>query len=221
MPDYSRSRRLYSDACEVTPGGVNTSLRRVFPQLVFTRAKGAIITDADSNDYIDYHAAFGPILLGHSYEPVNRRVAEAMQTLDPLGMGTTELEIRLARKICQHVPSAEEVLFCNSGSEATYQAIRLARAVTGRMKIIKFQGCYHGWHDSVAMNVITPAERLGTRQPLSAGSLPEVIEQTLICTFNSLDDVEKTIAAHKGQIAAIILELIPPNIGCVLPKQSF
>ena len=221
MPDHSRSRRLYSDACEVIPGGVNTSLRRVSPQLVFTRAQGAIITDADSNDYIDYHAAFGPILLGHSYEPVNRRVAEAMQTLDPLGVGTTELEIRLARKICQHVPSAEEVLFCNSGSEATYQAIRLARAVTGRMKIIKFQGCYHGWHDSVAMNVISAPEKLGQIDPLSKGSLPEVLCQTIVCSFNDLEEVERAITENRGEIAAIILEPIPHNIGCVLPKPGF
>src|SRR5207248_4271801 len=125
--------------------------------------------------------------LGHNHPAVNARVAEAMQAIDLIGAGTIELEIELAKKICQHVPSAEKVLFCNSGSEATYEAVRLARAVTGRKKIIKFQGCYHGWHDSLAMNVITPPERLGQRDPLSAGSLAEVLEQTLICSFNDLD----------------------------------
>lgn len=218
---FEISRQRYALACNFIPGGVNTSLRRFQPHLVITRAQGAILTDADGNEYIDYQAAFGPIVLGHNFEAVNRRVQQAIQDVDLLGIGTTEPEIALAQKICKHVPSAERVLFTNSGSEATYEAIRLARAVTGRKKIIKFQGCYHGWHDSVAMNVITPAGRLGTRHPLSVGSLPEVIEQTLICTFNSLDEVEKTIAANKGQIAAIILEPIPHNIGCVLPKQGF
>jgi glutamate-1-semialdehyde 2,1-aminomutase len=221
MRDYSGSNKLFSEACEVIPGGVNTSLRRIYPELVFTRAKGAIMTDADGNEYIDYHAAFGPIILGHNFETVNRRVAQVMQTIDLLGTGTTELEIELARKICQHVPSAEKVLLCNTGSEATYQAIRLARAVTGRKKIIKFQGCYHGWHDCVALNVTSAPEKLGQKDPLSAGSLPETIAQTIVCPFNDLDSVEEAMAENKGEIAAIILEPIPHNIGCVLPKRGF
>ena len=126
------------------PGGVNTSLRRVTPQLVFARAKGAVMTDVEGKDYIDYQAAFGPIVLGHNHDEVNNRVAEAMSQVDLLGVGTTEWEIELAAAICRHVPSAGRVLFANSGSEATYSAIRLARGVTGRKKIIKFQGCYHG-----------------------------------------------------------------------------
>ncbi len=221
MQSHEKSRQGYASACEVMPGGVNTSLRRFEPHLVFARARGATFTDADGNEYIDYQAAFGPIILGHNFDAVNRRVRETMEKIDLLGIGTTELEIALARKVCEHVPSAEKVLFTNSGSEATYEAIRLARAVTGRKKIIKFQGCYHGWHDAVAMNVITPADCLGARQPLSAGSLPEVTEQTLICDFNSLDDVERTVRANKEGIAAIILEPIPHNIGCVLPKPGF
>lgn len=216
-----RNRELFSDASAVIPGGVNTSLRRIEPPLVFTRAQGAIITDVEGHEYIDYHAAFGPVILGHNVEAVNQRVRETMQRLDLIGVGTTDLEIALARKICAHIPSAEKVLFCNSGSEATYQAIRLARAVTGRRKIIKFQGCYHGWHDAVALNVISPAERLGRRDPLSAGSLPEVVDATLVCRFNDLEDVERTIREHRGEIAALILEPIPHNIGCVLPKPGF
>ncbi|HSB16396.1 MAG TPA: aspartate aminotransferase family protein [Bryobacteraceae bacterium] len=221
MPTNDQNRLKYALASDVMPGGVNTSLRRFEPHLVFARAEGATMTDVDGNQFIDYQAAFGPIVLGHNHEMVNRRVQETMQNIDLLGVGTTESEIALARKISQHVPSAERVLFTNSGSEATYQAIRLARAVTGRKKIIKFQGCYHGWHDAVAMNVITPAEQLGSRQLLSAGSLPEVVEHTLVCTFNDLDEVERTVAANKGQVAAIILEPIPHNIGCVLPKPGF
>ncbi len=216
-----RNRELFAEASAVIPGGVNTSLRRIEPPLIFTRAQGAIITDVEGREYIDYHAAFGPVILGHNVEAVNQRVRETMQRLDLIGVGTTDLEIALARKICTHIPSAEKVLFCNSGSEATYQAIRLARAVTGRRKIIKFQGCYHGWHDAVALNVISPAERLGRRDPLSAGSFPDVVDATLVCRFNDLEDVERTIREHRGEIAALILEPIPHNIGCVLPKPGF
>jgi glutamate-1-semialdehyde 2,1-aminomutase len=149
---FENSSELFGQATSVIPGGVNTSLRRVNPFLVFKEARGAIVTDVSGNEYIDYHAAFGPIMLGHNFEFVSRRVREAMEKIDLIGVGTTEIEIELAKKICKLVPSAEKVLFCNSGSEATYSAIRLARAVTGRRKLIKFQGCYHGWHDSVAMN---------------------------------------------------------------------
>jgi len=219
--NFTQSQTRYRAACEVMPGGVNTSLRRCWPQLVLVRSKGAVITDADGNDYIDYHAAFGPIVLGHNHEAVNARVRSVMEEIDLTGTGTTELEIQLAEKICRHVPSAEKVLFSNSGSEATYAAVRLARAATGRKKLIKFQGCYHGGHDYLAMNVITPPERLGKRDPLSAGSLTEALEQTLVCSFNDLDDVEDTVREHRGEIAAIILEPIPHNIGCVLPEPGF
>ncbi len=218
----TENQKLYQQACEVMPGGVNTSLRRLpgFP-LVIRRASGAIITDADGRDYIDYHAAFGPIVLGHNFEPVTRRAIESMGRVDLLGVGTLEVETELARKICAHVPSAERVLFCNSGSEATYHAIRLSRAVTGRKRIIKFQGCYHGWHDAVAMNVISAPDKIGKADPLSAGSLPETLAHTAVCAFNSLDSVEEAFRRRPGEIAAIILEPVPHNIGCVLPRPGF
>jgi glutamate-1-semialdehyde 2,1-aminomutase len=215
------NQQQYQQACQYIAGGVNTSIRRFLPHLVFSRAEGAVITDVSGKEYIDYQAAFGPIILGHNYPAVNARVAEAMRTIDLIGSGTIELEIELARKVCQHVPSAERVLFCNSGSEATYQAVRLARAVTGRKKLIKFQGCYHGWHDSVATNVISTAANTGRPDPLSAGSLGEVLEHTLVCRFNDLDSVERAIAAHAANVAAIILEPIPHNIGCVMPAPQF
>ena len=121
----------------------------------------------------------------------------------------------------QHVPSAEHVLFCNSGSEATYHAIRLARAVTGRSKIIKFQGCYHGWHDYVARNMLSDWEMIGKRDPGSAGMLDAAIDNTLVCTFNDLDETEETFRQNKGEIAALIVEPIPHNIGCILPQPGF
>ena len=139
-----KSSESFERAKRFIPGGVNTSLRSFGYPLTFTRARGSKIWDADGKEYIDYHCAFGPIILGHSYPTVNKRVFETLETLDIIGAGTTEQEANLAEKICHHIPSAKKVLFCNSGAEATYSAVRLARAVTGRNELIKFQGCYHG-----------------------------------------------------------------------------
>jgi len=218
---FLNSEKLYERACQVLPGGVNSSVRNVIPHLVFKRAEGALLTDVDGNEYIDYQAAFGPPLLGHGHPGVTRRVIKALQTCLLPGVGITQLEIQVASKIRELIPSAEKVLLCNTGSEATFHAIRVARAFTGRRKIIKFQGCYHGFHDYVLRNVISPPEKVGKLDPGSAGILPEVLENTLVCTFNALDEVEAALQAHRDQVAAIILEPIPHNIGCVLPRPGF
>lgn len=217
----SHSQLIIEHAQRYIPGGVSSANRLVEPNLVFTRAQGAYIFDAEGNRYIDYHAAFGPLLLGHCNPEVNQRATEALSQIDVIGVGSNELEAQLAEKICQYVPSAEKVLFCNSGSEATYAALRLARAVTGRNKIIKFQGCYHGWHDAILMNVISPAEKIGQKDPLSAGMLPQAIENTLVLPFNDIEPVRQALQEQGPEIAAIILELIPHNIGCVLPRPEF
>jgi glutamate-1-semialdehyde 2,1-aminomutase len=218
---FKESARLYEEACLYTPGGVHTSIRNIQPHLVLKKAEGAYIYDADGNRYIDYQAAFGPYILGHNHPYVNGRVIEALQVTDLYGTGTTDLEIDLSRKICKHIPSAEQVLFCNSGSEATYHAIRLSRAVTGRKKLIKFQGCYHGWHDYVARNMLSEWSKIGTRDPGSAGMMDEAIDNTLVCTFNDLSDVEATLQSNKGEVAALIVEPIPHNIGCIMPQPGF
>lgn len=127
----------------------------------------------------------------------------------------------LSKKIVAVVPSVEQVLLCCTGSEATFHAVRLSRAVTGRRKIIKFQGCYHGWHDYVLRNVISSANKVDRRDPGSAGMLDEAVDNTLVCPFNDLAYVEETVRANPGQIAAIILEPIPHNVGCIMPHQSF
>lgn len=204
-----------------TPGGVHSATRNVEPFPVFVKGHGAYMTDADGKTYIDYQAAFGPYILGHNYPAVNNRVIEALSATDLYGVGTTELEIEASRKIVHHVPSADQVLLCNSGSEATYHAIRLSRAVTGRRKIIKFQGCYHGWHDYVARNMLSAWDMIGKRDPGSAGILDEALDNTLVCTFNDLDDVERTFRENKDEIAAIILEPIPHNIGIIMPQPGF
>jgi glutamate-1-semialdehyde 2,1-aminomutase len=216
-----RSAAFAEEAARYTPGGINSSSRHVDPPIIFSRARGAKIWDVDGNEYIDYHSAFGAIILGHCHPKVDGRVAEVIRSLDLIGVGATELEIELGRKVCQHIPSAEKVLFCNSGSEATYNAVRLARAVTGRKLLVKFQGCYHGWHDYLCLNVISQPEKVGQPDPCSAGILPEAIENTLVLTFNSTDELEKAFRQQGNDIAAVILEPIPHNIGCVMPKASF
>jgi glutamate-1-semialdehyde 2,1-aminomutase len=217
--DYST--KLHEQACRVIPGGVNSSLRHTLPPLVIKRADGATLRDADDNEYLDFHGAFGPALLGHNHPGVRRRVIEALQGGVLPGVGSTELEIQVARIIHQHVPSAEKVLLCNTGSEATFHALRVARAMTGRKKIIKFQGCYHGIHDYVLRNVASPLGRLGHVDPGSAGILSEALENTLVCDFNHLDQVESALQQHRGQVAAIILEPIAHNVGCILPRAGF
>jgi len=215
------SEDLVRRAEKVTPGGVHTSLRNLGFPLAITRAEGGKFWDADGKEYFDFHGAFGPILLGHRHPEVTARVREATDRIDLMGTGITALEVEAAELIAKHVPSARKVLFCNSGSEATFHAIRLARAVTGRPGLIKFQGCYHGIHDSVAMNVISPAEKIGKKDPLSAGMMDAAIAETHVCRFNDLSDVERTVRENPGRIAAVILEPIPHNVGCIMPEGEF
>ncbi len=221
MATLQNNVELADRARRVIPGGVNSSNRTLPWPMVVVEAAGAYFTDSDGKQYLDYHAAFGPLILGHNHPVVNSAVRGVTERLDIIGAGVTDIEIDLAETIVRHVPSAERVLLTNSGSEATYAALRLARAVTGRNKIIKFQGTYHGWHDAVLMNVISPAEKIGHYDPLSLGMLPEVIEQTLILPFNNTEAVSETIEQRAEEIAAIIVEVIPHNIGCVLPRPEF
>lgn len=217
----SDNHLLIERAKRVLPGGVS-SVNRVLPwPIAFVGAQGAYLTDADGKQYLDYHAAFGPYLLGHNHPRVNAAVKAAMDKVDLIGAGVTDLEVQLAEKICQHVPCAERVMLANSGSEATFYALRLARAVTGRKKIIKFQGTYHGWHDAVLLNIISPPEKIGQKDPGSLGMLPEVIDHTLILPFNDIEALNETMQQHADEIAAILVEIIPHNIGIVMPRPEF
>jgi len=212
---------LVERAKQVIPGGVN-SVNRILPwPMVIQSASGAYITDVEGKRYLDYHAAFGPLILGHNHPGVNQAVRSITERLDIIGTGVTDIEVQLAEKMVRHVPSAERVLLTNSGSEATYAAIRLARGITGRHKIIKFQGTYHGWHDAVLMNVISPPEKIGQPDPLSLGMLPQVIEQTIVLPFNDVETLTETIQQRGDEIAAVLVEIIPHNIGCVLPRKEF
>jgi glutamate-1-semialdehyde 2,1-aminomutase len=212
---------LAARAAAVIPGGVNSGQRRVpgLEDLVVTATSGATFTDAEGRTYTDYHAAFGPPLLGHNDPDIDAAVAATARSVGLMGVGVTPVEIELAERLCELVPSVERVLLTETGSEATFHAIRVARAATGRRHVIKFQGCYHGWHDAVAMNVISLPENVGRHDPLSKGVLPEVTEATIVCRFNDIDDVERALTDH--DVAAIILEPIPHNIGAVLPEHGF
>ena len=212
---------LVQRARKVIPGGVNSTNRSLTWPIAISEAAGAYFTDADGKRYLDYHAAFGPLILGHNHPAVSDAVHSVIDRLDIIGVGITRGEVELAERIVHYVPCAERVLLTNSGSEATYAALRLARAVTGRSKIVKFQGTYHGWHDAVLMNVISAADKVGKLDPLSRGMLPEVINQTIVLPFNDIEAVGEALQNHRGEIAGILVEVIPHNIGCVMPRAGF
>jgi glutamate-1-semialdehyde 2,1-aminomutase len=217
----SRSRELLERAMKVTPGGVNTARRKIDPPLCIARGEGAYLEDLDGNRYIDYHAAYGAILLGHSYPAVNDRVIETIQDQVLFGVGTTEVEVAVAEKIVEHVPSAEQAVVCGSGSEATFHAIRLARAATGRRKILKFQGNYHGFHDYVLRNVMSAPEQIGKRDPMSAGMLDEAVDATIVCRYNDEEDVRAAFEREGDEIAAVIVEPVAHNSPSILPVDGF
>ena len=212
---------LAARAAAVIPGGVNSGQRQVagLEDLVIASTSGSTFTDGNGRVFTDYHSAFGPPLLGHNDPDVDGAVAAAGRTVDLMGVGVTQVEVELAERLVAAVPSVEKVLLTATGSEATFHALRVARTATGRRHVLKFQGCYHGWHDSVAMNVISPAERVGSKDPLSQGILPEVLDATIVCPFNDAAAVERALSEH--DVAAIILEPIPHNIGAVLPQPGF
>jgi glutamate-1-semialdehyde 2,1-aminomutase len=228
MTHYPKSRAILSKNSRYIPGGVVSTNRAVDPPIVFHRAKGAYMWDVDGDRYVDYHAGFGPYVLGHSDEYVNnavRRVLDEERSL--FGSGTTELEGELARLICEAVSFVDSVQILNTGSEATYQAIRLARAATGRSHIIKPQGGYHGWHNDVACNLMTPLDALGPRRiadeypfvPISAGIPVEHSALIHAVNFNDLESVE--VMCRKYPIAALIAEPILQNVGVVKPLPGY
>lgn len=215
------ARNLAEAAERIIPGGVNSATRRIGAPWAWRAAHGATITDFDGRSYTDYHAAFGAILLGHVDERVTTAVTEAMKDIDLVGLGTTELEVRAAQLVVESIPSAEAVISTMSGSEAVFQAIRLARGATGRSYIVKFQGCFHGSYDAIARNVISTPDAAWGMDPNSSGILPDALAHTLIAEFNDLASVEELFAQHSDDIAAVILEPVPHNVGTLLPEQSF
>ncbi|MCW2898285.1 MAG: aminotransferase class-III [Streptosporangiaceae bacterium] len=217
----SRAHTLAEAAERIVPGGVNSATRKIGAPWAWKSAHGATITDLDGKSYTDYHAAFGAILLGHVDERVNDAVIRAVQDLDLVGLGTTELEVEAAQLVIDAIPSAEVVISTMTGSEAVFQAIRLARSATERPYIVKFQGCFHGSYDAIARNVISTPDKAWGDDSNSSGILPDALAHTLIAEFNDLASVEELFARHPGEIAAVILEPVPHNVGALLPDPGF
>lgn len=225
---YPKSAEIFSHNRRFIPGGVVSVNRAVQPEIAFVKGRGAHIWDADGNQYIDYHAAFAPHFLGHNDRQVTDAVFSVLRNEESLyGSGTTELEGRLAELICRNITTVESVQFLNTGSEATYQAIRLARAVTRRDHIVVMQGGYNGWHDDVSCNLMTPLDVIGPRVspgeypyiPISAGIPFEHQELVHPINFNDLDSVE--YVCQKYSIAALITEPILQNIGIIKPEAGY
>jgi glutamate-1-semialdehyde 2,1-aminomutase len=204
------------------PGGVSSparSFRAVgMPPLVLERGRGSHVWDADGREFIDYLMAFGPLILGHAHPAVVEALREALAQGTAFG-ATTALEVELARLISDALPSVEMVRFVNSGTEATMSAVRLARAYTGRTKVVKFEGCYHGHADGLLARAGSGLATLAL--PDSPGVPPSYAQETLVLPYNDLEAVERAFQAHGEGIAAIIVEPVAANMGVVPPEPGF
>lgn len=219
---YKRSSALFSEAQKVIPGGVNSPVRAftaVGGDPIFVeRAKGAYLYDVDGNKLIDYINSWGPMILGHAHDPVVNAVTETAKKGTSFGM-PTEIETKIAALAVSMVPNIEKIRFVNSGTEACMSAVRLARGFTGKDKIIKFAGCYHGHSDSFLIQAGSGAVTFGT--PNSPGVTKGTAKDTLLATYNDLDHVAKLIAENQNEIACIIIEPVPGNMGCITPSEGF
>jgi glutamate-1-semialdehyde 2,1-aminomutase len=220
--NHQKSTALFAEAKRIIPGGVNSPVRAFksvgCDPLFIERAAGSKIYDADGNAYIDYVGSWGPMILGHCHPKVVEAIQSAAQNGASYG-APTKLEIDLAEMVCAAYPNIEMVRMVSSGTEATMSAIRLARGYTGRDKILKFDGCYHGHADSLLVRAGSGAATFGV--PTSPGVPADFAKHTLTATYNDLADVQALVAANKGQIACIILEAVAGNMGCVAPKPGF
>jgi glutamate-1-semialdehyde 2,1-aminomutase len=219
---YQRSSALFAAAEKVIPGGVNSPVRAfkgVGGTPIFVKsAKGAYLYDEDDNQLIDYINSWGPMILGHAYQPVVDAVIEKAKLGTSFGM-PTELETQIAKLAIDMVPNIDKIRFVNSGTEACMSAIRLARGFTGKDKIIKFAGCYHGHSDSFLIQAGSGAITFGT--PNSPGVTAGTAKDTLLAKYNDLEEVTALIEANINQIAAIIVEPVAGNMGCIPPNKGF
>ncbi|VXB21159.1 glutamate-1-semialdehyde 2,1-aminomutase [Maribacter litoralis] len=219
---YQRSSALFAEAKKYIPGGVNSPVRAfkaVGGDPIFVKkAKGAYLYDEDGNKLIDYIASWGPLILGHAHEPVINAVVEKAQNGTSFGM-PTEIETELAKLAISMVPNMDKIRFVNSGTEACMSAVRLARGFTGKDKIIKFAGCYHGHSDSFLIQAGSGAVTFGS--PNSPGVTQGTAKDTLLAVYNNLDSVKALVNANKGELAAIIIEPIAGNMGCIIPSDEF
>lgn len=217
-----QSKKLFDLAQHFIPGGVSSPVRAfrgVGSEPIFIKSgHGPYLTDVDGNDYIDYISSFGPLILGHAHPQIIEKVRQSLE--DGFSFGaSTEIELKLAQKICELMPAVEMLRFVSSGTEAVMSAIRLARGFTKRDKIIKFAGCYHGHSDSMLVAAGSGALTFGV--PSSAGVPASVAQHTLVAEFNRLDEVAALFTMYGSEIAAVIVEPVAGNMNLVLPKEGF
>ncbi len=217
-----KSRSLFERAKRVIPGGVNSPVRAgksvgVDPPFIAS-AEGALIRDLDGNEYIDYVGSWGPMIVGHAHPEVIAAVKKSAEHGTSYG-APTEIEVSMAEAIVQMVPSVEKVRMVNSGTEATMSAIRLARGFTGRDKIVKFDGCYHGHADSLLVSAGSGVATLGI--PGSPGIPPDIARHTISLPYNNMEAVEKAFERFGHEIACVIMEPVPGNMGVIIPDSSF
>ncbi|WP_421261761.1 glutamate-1-semialdehyde 2,1-aminomutase [Aeromonas jandaei] len=218
----SKSDQLFEQARQTIPGGVNSPVRAFngvggTPRFI-DHADGAYLYDVDGQAYVDYIGSWGPMLLGHNHPAIKAAVIKAVEKGLSYG-APTEIEVLMAEKVRQIVPSMEQVRMVNSGTEATMSAIRLARGYTGRDKIVKFEGCYHGHADSLLVKAGSGALTLG--QPNSPGVPADFAKHTLTCVFNDLDSVREAFTQYGSEIACIIVEPVAGNMNCIPPEPGF
>jgi glutamate-1-semialdehyde 2,1-aminomutase len=219
---FEQSKVLFEKSQRVIPGGVNSPVRAFRAvggtPVFFRKANGAYLWDVDGNKYIDYVGSWGPAILGHAHPAVIQAVQD--KAVDGLSFGApTEAELMMAEKLCELMPSIEQVRLVSSGTEATMSAIRLARGATGRKKIVKFEGCYHGHADALLVKAGSGALTFGN--PSSAGVPPEVAADTVVIAYNSLKELEDTFSAIGGEIACVIIEAIAGNMNFIVPDVSY
>lgn len=219
---YSRSHQLFKQAQQIIPGGVNSPVRAFksvgADPLFIKKASGSHIFDEDNNNFIDYVGSWGPMILGHCHPKIVAAVNRCMENGSSFG-APTELEITLAQMVVDAVPSIEMVRMVSSGTEATMSAIRLARGYTGRDKILKFSGCYHGHADALLVKAGSGAATFGV--PDSPGVPADFAKHTLTAEYNSLESVKTLLAENNGQVACIIIEPVAGNMGTVPPRPGF
>jgi len=219
---YAKSAAAHAKAKTLMPGGVSSPVRAYKAvgrdPITIARGKGCTVTDIDGNTYVDYVGSYGPLILGHAAEPIIAAITKTANYGTSFGM-PTELETRLAEAVIEAVPSIEVVRFVNSGTEAAMSALRLARAATGRSKIIKCIGCYHGHTDAMLVSAGSGATTLGV--PSSAGVPESLVKNTLLVQYNDLQAVEATMKQHRGEIACMAVEPIAGNMGCVPPESGY
>ncbi len=219
---YKRSSELFNEAQKVIPGGVNSPVRAFKAvggdPIFIQKAEGAYLYDEDGNKLIDYINSWGPMILGHAHKPVVDAVVDKARKGTSFGT-PTELETRIAELAVKMVPNIDKIRMVNSGTEACMSAVRLARGFTGKEKIIKFAGCYHGHSDSFLIQAGSGAVTFGT--PNSPGVTQGTAKDTLLAKYNDLENVKELIAANKEEIACIILEPVAGNMGCIPPAEGF